>query len=857
MYNQTVIEPSQIGHYQVIRELGRGGMGLVYLAFDPRLERQVAVKSLPGNSHCSYHQLQQEARLLARLNHPNVVQVYDLVEQASQVSLVMEYVEGQTLGQIQAERTLSLHQKLNWLSQIAQGLAHAHQLGIVHNDLKADNILIDGQGNAKISDFGIAQLHHDTINLSAELSGSCYAMSPEQIAGEPSDHTSDLFSFGILAYTLLCDRHPFSCGGSPAQIMQSIRNGAAPKAVELQKILPEGLSNLLAQLLEKDKGKRPQDTKIVAERLISIATDCGLTKHFVATPNEINSNHRLASWWKKLVSSMANYKLLATYCLLLVVVLSSLFWWVNRPGPIRFVAVLPPIIENSGELLPDQQELLVATVYGALSQGVIQTGGVALIAKSEVDKVKGDTQILARALAADELITSHIRCNPSRCEISLSRLVGGRMVVKTRVQWPALYEDMSAIYRESQAQLISLYDASAGLVNARAGMGKESYHSDINIYNLAKLNGQYHKDDLTSLEQLIAEAPKFYPVYTLYRDLALALYGQSQQKQVLDSFERILVQSPADYKTQAQYMINSYWLAITQKDMEKAGVYLEKAKALGVGAASIYQLQARMHLANNQLADAEAAYVKAIKLRPSTELYYNLALCYWWLGEMNKVKLTLNAMLSRYKNDYYGQQLLAAVALAEGDLDLAINAYQTLVAINQQSIDLNNLGLGYMLNQQHQEALVQFQLAVQKSPDNASWLLNLADAEYLLGKKQQAALHYQQVLNLHQGKTDLKSWLERSQAFAHLGMQEQAIKALHQSQKLAPENSEVYFNAALIYTLIGEQISAMVQVQNALDHDVGVVWFRLPWFDRLCQQAGFRDIMTKQNAKERCLAAPG
>jgi serine/threonine protein kinase len=189
-------EPSQIGHYTILSSIGRGGMGLVYLARDTRLDRQVAIKCLRTELFEPHYRerFKREALLLAKLNHPHIVQIYDYLETEQQLALVMEYVDGQNLQQHLREHIVSLAQRMQWLIQIAQGLAIAHDAGIIHRDLKAENILINQHKLAKITDLGIAKSQDFNATLTDHVTGSYGSMSPEQAMGEELDFRSDLFS---------------------------------------------------------------------------------------------------------------------------------------------------------------------------------------------------------------------------------------------------------------------------------------------------------------------------------------------------------------------------------------------------------------------------------------------------------------------------------------------------------------------------------------------------------------------------------------------------------------------------------------------------------------------------------------
>ncbi len=257
---------TQIGHYSILRSLGRGGMGLVYLARDSRLDRQVAIKCLRNELFEAHYRerFKREALLLAKLNHPHIVQIYDYIETDDQLALVMEYVEGQNLQQHLRENIVPITQRMQWLTQIAQGLAIAHDAGIIHRDLKTENILISKHKLAKITDLGIAKSQDFNATLTDHVAGSYASMSPEQAMGEAIDFRSDLFSFGILAYQLLCGAHPFGESENKLQIMQRIISHPPISPTKNNPDLPVEAVELLGQLLSKNPDNRPANTHWVA-----------------------------------------------------------------------------------------------------------------------------------------------------------------------------------------------------------------------------------------------------------------------------------------------------------------------------------------------------------------------------------------------------------------------------------------------------------------------------------------------------------------------------------------------------------------------------------------------------------------
>ena len=215
---------------------------------------------------------------------------------------------------------------------------------------------------------------------------------------------------------------------------------------------------------------------------------------------------------------------------------------------------------------------------------------------------------------------------------------------------------------------------------------------------------------------------------------------------------------------------------------------------------------------------------------------------------------SLKTLLELSPDDYFALRLFASIALSEGNLENAIDTYKRVLERNPQSENYSNLGLAYMLRSDYMLANSLFNQAVKQSPNHPVPLLNLADSEKLLGKRGEANRYYQQVIKLLENKDDWESQLLKAQAYTHLGYFEQGISALDQARFAVPDNAEVMFNAALIYTLAGESISAVVQTEKALNKGIGTIWFHLPWFDDLCRQTNFISLLQAAGDNSRCKA---
>lgn len=278
-----------IGPYRVVERLGVGGMGEVYKAYDDRLDRWVAIKRIrpdKENAEDNRERFQREARATAKLNHSSIVHVYDIFLDGDSECIVMEYVEGRTLDTMILEGPLDANLTARLGYEISSGLAEAHAKGIIHRDLKVENIIITPTGHAKILDFGLAKpIISNELDTSltgkGQLVGTSRAMSPEYVSGEEIDHRSDLFSFGVLLYEAATGHSPFKAHNTLATLKQVMLHVQTP-AFQVNPEVSEEFSTLIDRLLEKDPSDRPQSADEVALEFESILG--GLSSETIPRP---------------------------------------------------------------------------------------------------------------------------------------------------------------------------------------------------------------------------------------------------------------------------------------------------------------------------------------------------------------------------------------------------------------------------------------------------------------------------------------------------------------------------------------------------------------------------------------------
>jgi len=265
---------AKIGRYRILGELGRGAMGVVYKAEDPNLDRVVALKTIildeDAEGRAEYHKrFMLEAKAAGKLSHPNIVTTFDCGEHEGITYLAMEYLEGTDLRTRLIKDGVTPAEALGIARQVAEGLAYAHQRGVVHRDIKPGNIMLNARGEAKIMDFGLARMRAaDHKTSTGMVLGTPRYMSPEQISGEPVDQRSDIFSLGIVLYEMITGTRLFS-GEDMHQVQHSITQFEAVPPSRLVPGLPAMLDFVVARALKKDPAVRYQDADELAADLVT------------------------------------------------------------------------------------------------------------------------------------------------------------------------------------------------------------------------------------------------------------------------------------------------------------------------------------------------------------------------------------------------------------------------------------------------------------------------------------------------------------------------------------------------------------------------------------------------------------
>ena len=334
--------------YQILAELGRGGMGIVYQAKDTKLKRTVALKFLPSEL-VRYPEAKErfarEAQAAAVLDHPNICTIYEVEEAEGMTYIVMAYIEGQSLREKITKKSLEIDESVDIALQVAEGLEAAHKQGIIHRDIKSGNIMIKPDGQAKIMDFGLAKVMGEPVlTREAKTMGTVAYMSPEQAQGEPTDHRTDIWSLGVVLYEMLTGELPFR-GERETSILYAIVHEQPRPIAKLKPSIPMELIKIVDQAMKKDREARYATAAEMAR---------DLRKYQDAAKAQAAGLFSIHSLLRRL--RMPQLMIPAALVLITVVILA--FWFFNRQGKIRWARnkALPEI----ARLIQEKQNPMAA-----------------------------------------------------------------------------------------------------------------------------------------------------------------------------------------------------------------------------------------------------------------------------------------------------------------------------------------------------------------------------------------------------------------------------------------------------------------------------------------------------------------
>ncbi|MFL6262753.1 MAG: protein kinase domain-containing protein [Thermoanaerobaculia bacterium] len=839
-------EPIRIGPYRLARRLGQGGMGEVFLAWDERLGRRVALKRIRREAPTAEERerFRREASAAARLSHSAVVRIYDLVEDAAGDALVFEYVEGRTLRDLLREGLPSPALATLLGREIAEGLAAAHASGLVHRDLKAENVMVTPDGHAKILDFGIAKaaapgLDEETLTVEGAVLGTFHAMSPEQARGGEVDARSDLFSLGVLLYELLTGCSPFR-GNDLLDTLQRVVGHRPPPVREVRPEIPRALSDLVDRLLAKRPEERPASAGEVARELAALSPGDlpeeppageGLTWSAPALSGESYAPPKL----RRFSGTIA---LILAAAAVLIVLGLGIGRLVHReaPPPLR-VAVLAPKVPAGANA---DFRLAAAGALEAALSALASLDGVAPLDPAQSGPATSPAEAARTAAAGEVLSLAMEPQGPAGARISLRRVQGR----DGRVLWAGSFP-ISVSGQDRDLRLL----ADAVAVQLRRAWPERRLRpgtpalavSDHDYAELLRIKEGVDRGDispeseLAGLENVVRSSPRFLEGHLLVSQLAATLFTSTHDPRYLDRALQAARAgrelAPGDPRPLSVLIL----AALPGNRRDEARQALAALTAINPGDPQIHMLAGKLAESEGDLKRAIAELGTAAARAPSWSNLFRLADLEIKAGRIADARRHLEQLLARGPDNLWGRDKLGYLELVKGEPKRAEQIYLELIRRHPQRAFYTNLGLARSLLGRHEEAVEAYRHALELAPGHLTVLLNLADAQLALGHGEEARSLYNQVLD-RLAATERAAGLspsermDRAQCLAHLGRTRDAVELTQSTLRTSGDDPEVLYQASLVYALAGDRASALVNAELALAKGVEPRWFILPVF---------------------------
>lgn len=856
-----------VGPYRVIRSLGRGGMGEVFLAHDPRLDRRVALKRIHRREMHgtdvteAMARFRREARIAAGLDHPGIVRVHDLLEVDGDLVLVMEHVPGRSLREWVDEHPdgLPVDRAMALARTVVRALAHAHSKGVVHRDLKTENVLVSDDGSVvKIADFGIARLFGpaeeeatgegtDRTGRTATglVMGTPRAMAPEQIRGGPVDHRADLFALGVLLHELFAGRSPFAAA-TRADTLARVLTETPRRLDQIAPATPPPVADLAERLLAADPRLRPRDAYEVLALLDPVdggdsgATALGTVSGAPAPPS---APPPTTAAIPRSVRRKTVAVTLGAAALVALAVLAVLGWQLAEDelgGPV-VVAVLP-VLEEGGAA---ESAELASGLRLAVLRSLDSLDDLVVLSTAEVDAVLGGPRQVAGAVGADELIVSRLDCSRRQgvvddvhgdCRLHLERLDGADASV--------LWSGQVRFHRDEPlvaAQAVSVEVAAAYPGHPiRPGFGgtftdPADYAEFLDV--LTALNGpasEASRDDLLArLESLRQRSPELVILHLQEARLAVGAFRETRDRQLLErAFQRLdAAERLAPGTSPVLFQRTSTEIAAGR--FEAAAATLATLVERVPADPRVLDLEATLHEEKGDLETALALRRRAVERRASWQRLYNLARTAQLLGREELARESLDRLLELAPDHRLALSQLARLELLAGRFVRADELYTRLTRDSPSTSSLTNLGVARLYRGDFDGALRSLEAALERAPDHPQILLNLADAHLLGGDTTTAERLYRRTADrtANDPAADTPALLTvRAQALAHLGRHSEAVEAVLEAVSQSPDDGGVAFEAAVVYALAGEDSSARAAARRAVEQGIEPAWFELPWF---------------------------
>jgi non-specific serine/threonine protein kinase len=810
---------TKLGPYEIVALIGAGGMGEVYRARDERLGRDVAIKVLPAEFAADPERLrrfEQEARAVAALDHPNILAIHDVGTHEGSPYLVTELLEGESLRDRLRGGGLTVRKAVDIGVQIAQGLAAAHEKGVIHRDLKPGNVFVTKDGHVKILDFGIAKLlrpegkadpYARTVDAtpstdSGAVLGTMGYISPEQLRGQAADARSDIFSFGCVLYEMLSGRSPFLKGTGAETVSAILNEDPRPLSGSGREIAP-ALQEIVNRCLEK----RPEDRFDSAHDVaLALRAFSGAGETPTTPPTGLSLG--VGRW------SRGRWLVVASIATLLIAVATAVWLWKGKPGApgpdlgLKRIAVLP--FENLGA--PEDSYFadgMTDEVRGKLAS----LAGLAVIARSSSDQYRNTTKPpkqIADELSTPFLLTAKVRwqksSGTSRIRVTPELVeVSGAGPPTTR--WQDSFDaDLQDIFRVQSEIATRVADA----LKVRFGSGEREQIAARPTTNLAAYDAYLRGEEIrrksfqppelrqaaAQFEQAVALDPGFALAWAALSSARTVEYFNGVPSRTLAESARQAAERAVQLApdlAEARLAMSSYYNLVKQ---DSARAREECRAGLAANPRHAGLLTSMVHYDENlgHWENAVSQLELACSLDPrSAGPAGTLGQTFLWLRRYPEALAAFDHALALDTN-LLRIQHKAMVFLAQGDLAGA----RVVVAAASKRVEpvaviaffAMNLGQSWVLDEAQQQILLRLTPA-SFNDDRAEWALALAETCALRGDMAQARRHAEeahQVLVRILGDTPEAALLliRNAEALAYLGRREEAIRQGERAAAVAP-----------------------------------------------------------------------
>jgi Flp pilus assembly protein TadD/TolB-like protein len=747
-----------IGHYEVLERIGQGGMGVVFKARDPRVDRLVALKVLPHERASDPElraRLVREARAEASLSHSNIALCFEINEAAFDppdllapgqpgpypdraLYLAMEFIPGEDLEQVLAGRPLELKRALDLAIQIAEGLEAAHAAGVIHRDLKPGNIRVTPDGRVKILDFGLSRfilpdgttrdLQTSFQTSEGRILGTVYYLAPECLQGRPLDARSDLFSFGAILYQLVTGRLAFA-GDSVMEVLYSVTNVEPPPLARYASDVPAELERIVHKLLAKDPAHRYQSAHEVRTDLASL-----------------RDGHRPPAVppWR-----------VAAWAALALALLGAGWWaWQRFLAPPRSVAVLPFTNATGDPGIGYLGEGISADVLGALARRTRINVSSQSSTRSFRDPQR-DLRAIARELGVHAVLDGALRRDPGGIRLDVELVQGRTGFVLWSGQFPCSRDQV----QRAEEAIVHGVAGHLGGGPLRGGGGVAHAATPSPSAYDEYLRAGLSLEDPDDPRGADTALERYNLALALDPDFALAWAGRSRALWKIYNRDR----EPDALRRAEEAADRAVQLApdLLEARVARAQIY----RATSRYTASIAELEQVLRVNPNwdeahvqlsasyrqagDLAAAERSLRRAIELRPDYWRSWNaLGALLIKRGDYPGARLAFERIVQLEPEKNRGYEQLAALALLEGRYDRALEAYERLPAPVTDGALASNIGTAYFFTGKLPMAESYYRLAVRLEPQNHVWRENLGDLLLRQGRQDEAHESYREAVRL-------------------------------------------------------------------------------------------------------------